>query len=84
MYCLGEQSNAIFSTGKPENNRKKYTEVMSKFDKHFRVRKNIICKQACFNRRNQLPGEMAKEYIAAVLLNLVDSYNLEIKCYVTA
>ena len=73
LYCLGEQADAVLSsTGISEDNRKKYSEVMSKFDEYFKVRKNIIFERARFNRRNQLPGETAEEYIT-VLFNLVDS-----------
>lgn len=43
---------------------------MNNIDKYFQVRKNVIFERAIFNRRNQLPGETAEEYVT-VLFNLV-------------
>ena len=75
LYCLGEQAEDVLSsTGISEDNRKKYSEVMNKFDAYFQVRKNVIFERARFNRRNQLPGETAEEYVT-VLFNLVESCN---------
>ena len=66
LYCLGEQAEDVLSsTGISEDDRKKYSEVMSKLDDYFKVRKNVIL-------RNQLPGETVEEYVT-VLFNLVDS-----------
>ena len=73
LYCLGEQAEDVLSsTGISEDDRKKYSEVMSKLDDYFKVRKNVIFERAQFNRRNQLPGETVEEYVT-VLFNLVDS-----------
>ena len=75
LYCLGEQADDVLSsTGISEENRKKYSQVLNNFDDYFKVRKNIIFERARFNRRNQLPGETAEEYVT-VLFNLVDSCN---------
>ena len=46
--------------------RKKYKEVMAKFDSYFRVRKNIIYERAKFNTRDQKESETADEYITAL------------------
>ena len=75
LYCLGEQADDVLSsTGISEENRKKYSEVMTKFDDYFKIRRNVIFERARFNRRNQLPDETAEEYVT-VLFNLVDSCN---------
>ena len=37
--------------------------MISKFDAFFKVRKKVIFKRARFNRRNQLEGELAEQYI---------------------
>ena len=39
---------------------------MEKFDRFFEVRKNVIFEWARFNRRNQLDGESAEQYIIEV------------------
>lgn len=51
---------------------KKFAKVLEKFDRHFDVRKNVIFERARFNKRNQLDGETAEEYITA-LYGLVES-----------
>ena len=38
LYCLGEQAdNVLSSTGISEENRKKYSEVMMKFDDYLKI-----------------------------------------------
>ena len=75
LYCFGEQADDVLSsTSISEENRKKYSEVINKFDDYFKIRKNVIFERARFNRRNQLPDETAEEYVTA-LFNLVDSCN---------
>ena len=40
LYCLGEDADDVrTSTNISDKNRKKYTEVLAKFDGHFKVRK---------------------------------------------
>ena len=46
--------------------RKKYQEVLGKFDGFFKVRKNVIFERARFNRRNQLADALAEQYITAL------------------
>ena len=54
LYCLGEQADDVLvSTNISEESRKKYDDILAKFDAHFRVRKNIIFERARFNRRIQ-------------------------------
>ena len=47
---------------------------MEKFDEHFKVWRNVIFKRAQFNKRDQLEGETAEEYITA-LYRLVKTCN---------
>ena len=75
LYCLGEEAdNVLSSTNIFIEKRGKYSDVMTKLDDYFKVRKNVIFKQVRFNRRNQLSEETAEEYITA-LFHLVDSCN---------
>ena len=64
MYCLGEEAGAVLdSTNGTEDERKVYDTVIGKFDSYFKVRKNVIYERARFNRRSQLQGESAEQYI---------------------
>ena len=67
LYCMGEQSEAILKTTKPsEDDLKDYDKILGKFNEYYAVRKNVIYERARFNRRNQLPGETADQYIMAL------------------
>ena len=73
LYCLGEEAEAVLtSTNATEDDRKEYDLILAKFVEFFHVRKNVIYERARFNRRNQLSGETAEEYIM-VLYNLADN-----------
>ena len=73
LYCLGEEADDVLtSTNITEENRKKYSEVMAKFDGFFKIRKNVIFERARFNRRNQRESESAEQYITA-LYSLVET-----------
>ena len=75
LYCLGEEAEDVLkSTNITEEERKVYATVLGKFDAFFQVRKNVIFERVRFNRRPQLEGETAEQYIA-VLYNLADSCN---------
>ena len=64
LYCLGEEADAVLSsTNATEDERKVYATVIEKFDAFFKVRRNVIFERARFNRRNQLDGETAEQYI---------------------
>ena len=57
LYCIGDEADAVLtSTNIKDDERKKYDDVISKFDS-FQVRKNVIFERAKFNRRAQLDGE---------------------------
>ena len=73
LYCLGEEADDVLASTDISNNaRRKYDNVIDKFDIFFKVRKNVIFKQARFNKRNQHEGETAEQYIT-VLYSLVES-----------
>ena len=64
LYCLGEEAEAVLnSTNATQEESKEYDTVIGKFDAFFKVRKNVIFERARFNRRNQLEGELAEQYI---------------------
>ena len=73
LYCLGEEADDVLSsTNITEVQRRRYTDVLSKFDSFFQVTKNVIFKRARFNHRIQQEGESAEQYIAS-LYNLAES-----------
>ena len=75
LYCIGEEAEAVLaSTGITEDERKRYDAVVTKLDDFFNVRRNVIFERARFNRRNQLEGETAEQYIM-VLYTLADTCN---------
>ena len=51
------------STNITEEERKQYSKVLEKFDSHFQVRRNLIFERARFNKRDQMAGESAEQYI---------------------
>ena len=51
------------STNATEEDRGVYDTVVAKFDAFFKVRRNVIFKRARFNRRSQLAGEPAEQFI---------------------
>ena len=62
----------LVSTNISEESRKKYDDVLAKFDAHFRVRKNIIFERARFNRRIQEEDESVDQFITN-LYSLADN-----------
>ena len=53
MYCLGDDAEGVLaSMSITEEARKKYKDVLAKFDAYFDVRKNIIYERAKFNTRS--------------------------------
>ena len=73
LYCLGEESEDVLtSTNITEADRKKYDSVVEKFDSFFNVRRNVIYERARFNRRDQLEGESAEQYITC-LYSLIET-----------
>ena len=73
LYCLGEQAEDVLVwMNISEESRKKYDDVLAKFDAHFRVRKNIIFERARFNRRIQEEDESVDQFITN-LYSLADN-----------
>ena len=73
LYCLGEESEDVLtSTNITEADRKKYDSVVEKFDSFFNVRRYVIYERARFNRRDQLEGESAEQYITC-LYSLIET-----------
>ena len=67
LYCLGEGAeDTLSSTNISKKDRESYGAVVKKLDDYFGVRRNIIFERARFNRRDQLEGETADEYIATL------------------
>lgn len=67
LYCLGgDAEDMLSSTNITKDERKQYSKVLEKFDSHFQVRCNLIFERAQFNKRNQLEGESAEQYITAL------------------
>ena len=64
LYCMVEEAEVVLiSTGILEGQRKEYSAVSGKFGEFFKVKRNVIFERACFNKRNQLCGESAEQYI---------------------
>ena len=67
LYCIGPEAESVLdSTNATEEERKKYSTVLAKFDSFFKVRKNTIFELAKFNRHRQQEGETAEQFIAAL------------------
>ena len=75
LYCLGEDAEDVVATTHiSEEDRKKYGKVIEKLDDHFKVQRNVIFERARFNKRSQLEGESAEEYITT-LYSLIETCN---------
>ena len=67
LYCLGQDSEEILEAqGITEEELKKYSTVVEKFDEYFNVRANPIYERARLSKRIQEPGETAEQYILAL------------------
>ena len=56
----------LTSTNITDDDRKKYSVVLAKFDSHFKVRKNVIFERAHLNRREQEEGETVEHFISTL------------------
>ena len=73
LYCLGDEAEDVLSsTNISEEDKVNYSKVLEKLNGFFKVRKNVILERAKFNRRYQLPGESAEQYITT-LYRLVEN-----------
>ena len=67
LYCLGENAeDVLVSTNISSNDKKVYGRVIAQFDMFFKVRKNTIFESARFNRRIQIDGESAEQFITCL------------------
>ena len=72
LYCLGDDADDVLTSNNiSEEDRKKYAEVIGKFDSYFKMRKNVIFERARFNARVQTEGESIEQFITA-LYHLVE------------
>jgi len=49
-----------------DDDRKKYSKALEKFDEYYKARHNVISERARFNRRSQHPDESADDYITVL------------------
>ena len=67
LYCLGEEADDVLtSTNITAENRKKFADVLQKFDEFFKVRKNVIFERVRFNQRSQGETETAEQFITSL------------------
>jgi len=67
LYCLGEEADDVLtSTNITDESRKKFEDVIQKFDEFFKVRKNVIFERARFNQRSQGETETAEQFITSL------------------
>ena len=64
IYSMGDRSEDILkSFTLSEEDSKKYSVVIEKFNSHFRKRRNVIYDRAKFNSRSQQEGESVEDFI---------------------
>ena len=67
LYCLGEEADDVLtSTNITVESRKKFADVLQKFNEFFKVRKNVIFERARFNQRSQGETETAEQFITSL------------------
>ena len=77
LYCLGEDADdVLIPTNVTDDKRKKFDDVLAKFDAFFKVRQNVIFERAKFNKRVQLTSESAEQFITA-LYHLAETCNYQ-------
>lgn len=63
LYCLGEEvEDVLTSTNITAQGRKRYGDVLGKFDDFFNVRKNVIYECARFSQRSQRENETVEQF----------------------
>jgi len=78
---LGEEAKDILeSTGITDEHQKEYSQVLSKFNTFFRIRKNVIIERTKFNRHCQLSEEPAEQFVASLYNLATDCQYGELKC----
>ena len=67
LYCMGSHSESILQgLNLTDEDRKKFKEVKSAFDKYFSPRKYVIFERARFFKREQMPGESVEQFVRAL------------------
>jgi transposase InsO family protein len=67
LYSIGARSEDIFTSFQlTDEEAKTYDTVVTKFDNHFIVKRNVIFERVQFNRRIQNDGEDAETFITAL------------------
>ena len=80
LYCMGQDAdNVLTSTNISDEDRKKYTSVMAKFEEFFKVRKNRIYERARFNRRDQREGEDTKRETSRTTTVVINGKEVKFK-----
>ena len=69
-----DTDDVLVSTNITEDERKSFNDVVAKFDEHFKIHYNLIFERAKFNKRVQLEGKSAEQYIT-VLYHLAETCN---------
>ena len=63
LYAMGDQVDDLLTVLQIDESEETYTEMKTKLDKHFGVRKNIIVERARFNQRKQQLGKPVDHFI---------------------
>ena len=64
VYSMGDKAEDLLQTfALSEEDAKKYSKVIEKFNSHFIKRCNVIYERARFNRRVQQEGESVEDFI---------------------
>ena len=72
--CLREDADDVLTlTNLSDESRKKYTDVLAKFDAHFKMRKNLIFKRERYNHQDQQEEESVEQFITS-LYSLLENY----------
>ncbi len=73
LYSMGDCADDILSTLTVNEEIDTYEDVKTALDEYFKVRRNVICERARFNKRTQSPGEPVDTFIQ-------DLYKLSESC----
>ena len=67
LYCLGKKTDDVLtSTNITSESRKKFADMLQKFNNFFQVRKNVIFKRARFNQCAQEETETAEQFTTSL------------------
>ena len=73
LYGMGDCADDILSTLTVNEEIDTYDDVKTALDEYFKVRRNVICERARFNKQTQSPGEPVDTFIQ-------DLYKLSESC----